>query len=117
MDMIEEASTLHCLFNTKNKIKNDPAVCTLVSHSQGDEVEDVPGEQVSEEQFTDEHGNIITKKVSRLKAFFSFFFQHKIGVQFYVATNCEHHNIHSASLKTMINDQRSHNIPSPHIIE
>lgn len=34
--------------------------------SQGDEVEDVPGEQVSEEQFTDEHGNIVTKKVSHL---------------------------------------------------
>ncbi|XP_024909485.1 LOW QUALITY PROTEIN: ankyrin-1-like [Cynoglossus semilaevis] len=29
---------------------------------QGDEAEDLPGEQVSEEQFTDEHGNIITKK-------------------------------------------------------
>uniref|UniRef100_A0A4W6GCI0 Ankyrin 1 n=1 Tax=Lates calcarifer TaxID=8187 RepID=A0A4W6GCI0_LATCA len=29
----------------------------------GDEVEDLPGEQVSEEQFTDEHGNIVTKKV------------------------------------------------------
>ncbi|XP_078809122.1 ankyrin-1a isoform X30 [Oryzias latipes] len=29
---------------------------------QGDEVEDLPGEQVSEEQFTDEHGNIVTKK-------------------------------------------------------
>ncbi|XP_067377292.1 ankyrin-1a isoform X19 [Channa argus] len=28
----------------------------------GDEVEDLPGEQISEEQFTDEHGNIITKK-------------------------------------------------------
>ncbi|CAK6966507.1 ankyrin-1a isoform X1 [Scomber scombrus] len=32
---------------------------------QGDEVEDLPGEQVSEEQFTDEHGNIVTKKVVR----------------------------------------------------
>ncbi|XP_041644176.1 ankyrin-1a [Cheilinus undulatus] len=32
---------------------------------QGDEVEDLPGEQVSEEQFTDEHGNIITKKIVR----------------------------------------------------
>lgn len=32
--------------------------------TQGDEVEDLPGEQVSEEQFTDEHGNIVTKKVS-----------------------------------------------------
>ncbi|XP_022613359.1 ankyrin-1 isoform X4 [Seriola dumerili] len=30
----------------------------------GDEVEDLPGEQVSEEQFTDEHGNIVTKKSS-----------------------------------------------------
>ncbi|XP_029018013.1 ankyrin-1a isoform X13 [Betta splendens] len=29
---------------------------------QGDEVEDLTGEQVSEEQFTDEHGNIVTKK-------------------------------------------------------
>ncbi|XP_067377288.1 ankyrin-1a isoform X15 [Channa argus] len=32
---------------------------------QGDEVEDLPGEQISEEQFTDEHGNIITKKIVR----------------------------------------------------
>ncbi|KAM9822888.1 ankyrin-1a isoform 2-T2 [Syngnathus typhle] len=32
---------------------------------QGDEAEDLPGEQVSEEQFTDEHGNIITKKIVR----------------------------------------------------
>ncbi|XP_045559112.1 ankyrin-1a isoform X17 [Salmo salar] len=29
---------------------------------QGDEAKDLPGEQVSEEQFTDEHGNIVTKK-------------------------------------------------------
>ncbi|XP_033946883.1 ankyrin-1a isoform X6 [Pseudochaenichthys georgianus] len=29
---------------------------------QGDEAEDLPGEHVSEEQFTDEHGNIVTKK-------------------------------------------------------
>ncbi|XP_032371731.1 ankyrin-1a isoform X7 [Etheostoma spectabile] len=28
----------------------------------GDEVEDLPGDHVSEEQFTDEHGNIVTKK-------------------------------------------------------
>ncbi|TSW89638.1 Ankyrin-1 [Bagarius yarrelli] len=32
---------------------------------QGDEALDLPGEQVSEEQFTDEHGNIVTKKVVR----------------------------------------------------
>ncbi|XP_035848863.1 ankyrin-1a isoform X11 [Sander lucioperca] len=29
---------------------------------QGDEVEDLPEDHVSEEQFTDEHGNIVTKK-------------------------------------------------------
>uniref|UniRef100_A0A3Q3DCP1 Ankyrin 1, erythrocytic a n=1 Tax=Hippocampus comes TaxID=109280 RepID=A0A3Q3DCP1_HIPCM len=32
---------------------------------QGDEMEDLPGEQVSEEQFMDEHGNMITKKIVR----------------------------------------------------
>uniref|UniRef100_A0A8C8FZV8 Ankyrin 1, erythrocytic a n=1 Tax=Oncorhynchus tshawytscha TaxID=74940 RepID=A0A8C8FZV8_ONCTS len=32
----------------------------------GDEAKDLPGEQVSEEQFTDEHGNIVTKKVRYL---------------------------------------------------
>lgn len=37
---------------------------------QGDEVEDLPGEHVSEEQFTDEHGNIVTKKVSHFNMFF-----------------------------------------------
>ncbi|XP_032371729.1 ankyrin-1a isoform X5 [Etheostoma spectabile] len=31
----------------------------------GDEVEDLPGDHVSEEQFTDEHGNIVTKKIVR----------------------------------------------------
>uniref|UniRef100_A0A452J6A7 Ankyrin-1 n=1 Tax=Gopherus agassizii TaxID=38772 RepID=A0A452J6A7_9SAUR len=30
----------------------------------GDQVQDIPGEQVTEEQFTDEQGNIVTKKVS-----------------------------------------------------
>lgn len=33
---------------------------------QGDEVEDLPGEHVSEEQFMDEHGNIVTKKVGHV---------------------------------------------------
>uniref|UniRef100_A0A8C3A0G1 Ankyrin 1 n=1 Tax=Cyclopterus lumpus TaxID=8103 RepID=A0A8C3A0G1_CYCLU len=37
----------------------------LVFCPQGDEVEDLPGEHVSEEQFTDEHGNIVTKKIVR----------------------------------------------------
>uniref|UniRef100_A0A8C1JWX4 Ankyrin-1 n=1 Tax=Cyprinus carpio TaxID=7962 RepID=A0A8C1JWX4_CYPCA len=31
-----------------------------------EDMQDLPGEQVSEEQFTDEHGNIVTKKVSSL---------------------------------------------------
>lgn len=35
--------------------------------SQGDEVEDLTGEHVSEEQFMDEHGNIVTKKVGHLE--------------------------------------------------
>uniref|UniRef100_A0A8C3FBV8 Ankyrin 1 n=1 Tax=Chrysemys picta bellii TaxID=8478 RepID=A0A8C3FBV8_CHRPI len=30
----------------------------------GNQVQDIPGEQVTEEQFTDEQGNIVTKKVS-----------------------------------------------------
>lgn len=44
----------------------------IVICPQGDEVEDLPGEQVSEEQFTDEHGNIITKKVSHFSVFSPF---------------------------------------------
>ncbi|XP_070621591.1 ankyrin-1 isoform X2 [Erythrolamprus reginae] len=32
---------------------------------QGNEILDIPGEQVTEEQFTDEQGNIITKKIIR----------------------------------------------------
>lgn len=36
---------------------------------QGDEVEDLPEDHVSEEQFTDEHGNIVTKKVSHCNMF------------------------------------------------
>uniref|UniRef100_H3AVS9 Ankyrin-1 n=1 Tax=Latimeria chalumnae TaxID=7897 RepID=H3AVS9_LATCH len=35
------------------------------NYIQGDEVEDIPGEQVTEEQFTDEQGNIVTKKIIR----------------------------------------------------
>ncbi|XP_078522363.1 ankyrin-1 isoform X4 [Lissotriton helveticus] len=31
----------------------------------GNEVQDIPGEQVTEEQFTDEQGNIVTKKIIR----------------------------------------------------
>nr|XP_048312308.1 ankyrin-1 isoform X7 [Myodes glareolus] len=31
----------------------------------GDEIQNIPGEQVTEEQFTDEQGNIVTKKIIR----------------------------------------------------
>lgn len=37
---------------------------SLVFSFQGDELQNIPGEQVTEEQFTDEQGNIVTKKVS-----------------------------------------------------
>uniref|UniRef100_A0A8C8GZ57 Ankyrin-1 n=1 Tax=Oncorhynchus tshawytscha TaxID=74940 RepID=A0A8C8GZ57_ONCTS len=37
----------------------------LARQGVGDEAKDLPGEQVSEEQFTDEHGNIVTKKIVR----------------------------------------------------
>uniref|UniRef100_A0A8C7ZV98 Ankyrin 1 n=1 Tax=Oryzias sinensis TaxID=183150 RepID=A0A8C7ZV98_9TELE len=46
------------------KRKENSRVLKMLYYLQGDEVEDLPGEQVSEEQFTDEHGNIVTKKVS-----------------------------------------------------
>lgn len=49
---------------------------------QGDEVEDLPGEQVSEEQFTDEHGNIITKKVSHFNMFLSCSFKQRFSFCF-----------------------------------
>ncbi|XP_074143447.1 ankyrin-1 isoform X5 [Sminthopsis crassicaudata] len=31
----------------------------------GNELQDIPGEHVTEEQFTDEQGNIVTKKITR----------------------------------------------------
>uniref|UniRef100_A0A8C0H4R2 Ankyrin-1 n=1 Tax=Chelonoidis abingdonii TaxID=106734 RepID=A0A8C0H4R2_CHEAB len=33
--------------------------------TRGDQVQDIPGEQVTEEQFTDEQGNVVTKKIIR----------------------------------------------------
>ncbi|XP_027621271.1 ankyrin-1 isoform X3 [Tupaia chinensis] len=38
---------------------------TLSRVVQGDELQNIPGEQVTEEQFTDEQGNIVTKKIIR----------------------------------------------------
>ncbi len=59
--------------------------------SQGDEVEDLPGEQVSEEQFTDEHGNIVTKKVSHLGIFFMLYSQTR--AQCFIFSLCQHHKL------------------------
>ncbi|XP_036022211.1 ankyrin-1 isoform X3 [Onychomys torridus] len=38
---------------------------TFSQEVQGDELQNIPGEQVTEEQFTDEQGNIVTKKIIR----------------------------------------------------
>ncbi|XP_041529581.1 ankyrin-1 isoform X1 [Microtus oregoni] len=38
---------------------------TFSQKGQGDELQNIPGEQVTEEQFTDEQGNIVTKKIIR----------------------------------------------------
>ncbi|XP_055205192.1 ankyrin-1 isoform X14 [Gorilla gorilla gorilla] len=38
---------------------------TFTQVVQGDEFQNIPGEQVTEEQFTDEQGNIVTKKIIR----------------------------------------------------
>ncbi|XP_067577928.1 ankyrin-1 isoform X11 [Pseudorca crassidens] len=41
------------------------AVSTFSHHVQGDELQNIPGEQVTEEHFTDEQGNVVTKKIIR----------------------------------------------------
>ncbi|XP_057393187.1 ankyrin-1 isoform X3 [Balaenoptera acutorostrata] len=41
------------------------AVSTFSRQVKGDELQDIPGEQVTEEHFTDEQGNVVTKKVIR----------------------------------------------------
>nr|XP_056716771.1 ankyrin-1 isoform X4 [Euleptes europaea] len=43
----------------------DEADSSFFGQMQGNEVLDIPGEQVTEEQFTDEQGNIVTKKIIR----------------------------------------------------
>ncbi|XP_077162549.1 ankyrin-1 isoform X1 [Paroedura picta] len=43
----------------------DEADSGFFGQTQGNEALDIPGEQVTEEQFTDEQGNIVTKKIIR----------------------------------------------------
>lgn len=43
----------------------EEADSSFFGQMQGNEVLDIPGEQVTEEQFTDEQGNIVTKKIIR----------------------------------------------------
>ncbi|XP_022427011.1 ankyrin-1 isoform X14 [Delphinapterus leucas] len=41
------------------------AVSTFSHHVKGNELQNIPGEQVTEEHFTDEQGNVVTKKITR----------------------------------------------------
>ncbi|XP_066878766.1 ankyrin-1 isoform X3 [Kogia breviceps] len=41
------------------------AVSTVSHQVKGNELQDIPGEQVTEEHFTDEQGNVVTKKIIR----------------------------------------------------
>uniref|UniRef100_A0A8C1KWI5 Ankyrin 1, erythrocytic a n=1 Tax=Cyprinus carpio TaxID=7962 RepID=A0A8C1KWI5_CYPCA len=69
-------SQLLILKTLADVFKGPPGICFILlcviymllasPNGIGDEADDLPGEQVSEEQFTDEHGNIVTKKVSSL---------------------------------------------------
>ncbi|XP_077787177.1 ankyrin-1 isoform X6 [Podarcis muralis] len=43
----------------------EEADSSIFGQTQGNEALDIPGEQVTEEQFTDEQGNIVTKKIIR----------------------------------------------------
>ncbi|XP_019369965.1 PREDICTED: ankyrin-1 isoform X7 [Gavialis gangeticus] len=43
----------------------EEADSSFFGQTRGNEVQDIPGEQVTEEQFTDEQGNIVTKKIIR----------------------------------------------------
>uniref|UniRef100_A0A452J698 Ankyrin-1 n=1 Tax=Gopherus agassizii TaxID=38772 RepID=A0A452J698_9SAUR len=43
----------------------EEADSSFFRQTRGDQVQDIPGEQVTEEQFTDEQGNIVTKKIIR----------------------------------------------------
>ncbi|XP_043359035.1 ankyrin-1 isoform X14 [Dermochelys coriacea] len=43
----------------------EEADSSFFRQTRGNQVQDIPGEQVTEEQFTDEQGNIITKKIIR----------------------------------------------------
>ncbi|XP_074796234.1 ankyrin-1 isoform X13 [Natator depressus] len=43
----------------------EEADSSFFRQTRGNQVQDIPGEQVTEEQFTDEQGNIVTKKIIR----------------------------------------------------
>ncbi|NXO01500.1 ANK1 protein, partial [Rhinopomastus cyanomelas] len=55
-----------CMSEGLSCLLGDPLMCpNVLLPPQGNEVLHLPGEQVTEEQFTDDQGNIITKKVIR----------------------------------------------------
>uniref|UniRef100_A0A672PCD0 Ankyrin-1-like n=1 Tax=Sinocyclocheilus grahami TaxID=75366 RepID=A0A672PCD0_SINGR len=62
---LSEGVNINALDRGQGLERSEGAVGQEVSNiKDGSSAEDLPGEQVSEEQFTDEHGNIVTKKVS-----------------------------------------------------
>uniref|UniRef100_A0A8C2I1B1 Ankyrin-1 n=1 Tax=Cyprinus carpio TaxID=7962 RepID=A0A8C2I1B1_CYPCA len=64
---LSEGVNINALDRGQGLERSEGAVGQEVSNiKDGSSAEDLPGEQVSEEQFTDEHGNIVTKKVSSL---------------------------------------------------
>ncbi|XP_041443005.1 ankyrin-1 isoform X4 [Xenopus laevis] len=58
---------LHPTFkgSTRIRVSQQSTVYTGRERVKGNEVPDIPGEQVTEEEFTDEQGNIVTKKIVR----------------------------------------------------
>lgn len=59
--------SLRC--NSLLLISSPPPVLLSLIHSpspQGEEAKNIPGESVTEEQFTDEDGNLVTRKVNIL---------------------------------------------------
>ncbi|NXP46030.1 ANK1 protein, partial [Heliornis fulica] len=70
VELMREAAAVGCVSGVMFCLQRAPLTLpetprlSLLS-LQGNEVLHLPGEQVTEEQFTDDHGNIITKKVIR----------------------------------------------------
>ncbi|XP_036312720.1 ankyrin-1 isoform X11 [Pipistrellus kuhlii] len=60
-----EAEGLHADQERRHRERLQEAESTFSQMLKGSELQNIPGEQVTEEQFTDEQGNIVTKKIIR----------------------------------------------------